>query len=77
MPGLATSAASMSNGKAQVEVLFPGDLIALQAMDMFPKYSPLLSVQSKNPPEVWGVFLGGWLGTFGPPKCTQMDEGGE
>ena len=34
-------------------------------------------MKSKNPQEVWDVFCAGWLGTFGPPKSIQMDEGGE
>ena len=46
-------------------------------MDIFSKYSLLQPVQSEIPQEVWGVFRGGRLGAFGPPKCIPMDEGGE
>ena len=46
-------------------------------MDVFSKYSLLHQVKSKNPQEVRDVFCAGWLGTFGPPKSIQMDEGGE
>ena len=52
VPTAGTSTASMFNEKAQVGLLFSGDLIALQAMDMFPKYSSLLPAQPKNPQEV-------------------------
>ena len=63
--------------KVQVDLLFLGDLLVVHAMDVFSKYSLLHPVQSENPPEVRGAFCAGWQGTFGPPKCIQMDEGGE
>ena len=52
------------------------DIIDSHSMDMFSKYSLLLPVQPENPQEVWDVFCGGWLGTFGSPKYIQMDAGG-
>ena len=55
---------------------FLDDLIALRALVMFSKYSPLLPVQPENPQEAWDAFRGGSLGAIGPPKCLQMDEGG-
>ena len=72
-----TTTVSAFNEKVQVGLLFLGALIVAHAMDVFPKYSALQPAQSKNPQEVWGVFCAGWLGAFGPPKCIQMDEGGE
>ena len=52
VPLAGTSTASMLNEKAQADLLFLGDIIALREMDKFPKYSLLLPVQSKNPREV-------------------------
>ena len=77
VPNAGTSAVPMFNEKAQVDLPFLGDLVALRAMDMFSKYSLLLPVQPKNPREAWGVFCGGRLGASGPRMRIQMDEGGE
>ena len=77
VPIAGTCAVSMFTQKAQVDLRFSSDLIALRAMDVSPKYSPLPPVPPKNPQEVRGDFCGGRLGTFGRPKCIQMDEGGE
>ena len=77
VPIAGASTASVFNEKVQVDLPFSGGPIALQAVDMFPKYSLLPPVQSKNPHKVRDVFCGGWLGTCGPPKCFQMDEEGE
>ena len=77
VPIAGTSAVLMFNEKAQVDLLFLGDPIVAHAMHVISKNSLLRPVQSKNPQEVWGVFCGGRLCTFGPPKCIQMDEGGE
>ena len=77
VPIAGTCAVSMFTQKAQVDLPFLGDLTALRAMDVFPKYSPLPPAPPKNPQEVRGDFCGGRLGTSGPPKCIQMDEGGE
>ena len=76
-PIAGTSAVSTYNEKAQGGLLLLGDLIALHAAEMFPKYSLLPPVQSKNPQELRDVSCRGWLGTFGPPTCIKMDEGGE
>ena len=77
MPIAGATAVSMFNEKAQAGLLFLDDLIALHAMDMYPKYSMLLPVPSANPRDVWDAFRGGRLGTSGPPKCLQKDERGE
>ena len=61
----------------KVDLLFSGDIIALRALAAFPEYSPPLPFKFRNPQEVRAVFCEGWLGTFGPSKCIQMDEGGE
>ena len=49
VPLAGASAVSMFNEKVQVDLLFIEDLIALRAMDAFPKDSLFLPVQSKNP----------------------------
>ena len=72
-----TSIVSRFNEMVQVDLLFLDDIIVVHAMDVFSKCSLLHQVKSKNPQEVWDAFCAGWLGTFGPPKSTQMDEGGE
>ena len=77
LPIAGTSSVSCFNERVQVDLLFLDDIIAAHAMDVFSKYSLLHRVKSKNPQEVWDVFCASWLGTFGPPKCLQMDEGGE
>ena len=59
----------MFNGKLQVD-LFLGDLVVLRIMDVFSKHS-------KNPLEIWGASVACRIGILGPPKATQMDEGGE
>ena len=38
------------------------------------KYSLLISVRSKNPQEVWGVFGGLRVAIFGRLRCIKMDE---
>ena len=76
-PTAGTSTVWMFNEMAQAGLLFLGDLVALRAMDMFSKNSLILPARSKNPPDVWDSSRGGWLGTFGPPKCLQMDERGD
>ena len=72
-----TTTLSAFNEKVQVDLLFLGDLIVMHAIDVFSKYSLLRPAQSGNLQEVWDVFCAGWLGTFGHPKCIQMDESGE
>ena len=52
VPTAGTSTASMFSEKVQVDLLFLGDITALQDMGMFSKFSLLLPVQSKNPQEV-------------------------
>ena len=59
-----------------MDLVFLDDIIAVRAMDVFSKYSLLHPVQTDCPQEVWDVSCAGWLGTFGPRKCVQMDEGG-
>ena len=56
---------------------FEGYIIALRAMDMFPKFPLLLPVQPENPQEVWDAFCGGWSGIFVSPWSIRVDGGGE
>ena len=56
VPIAGASAVSTFNEKLQGGLLFLSALIALHAVDMFPKYSLLLPAHSKDPQEVWG----GW-----------------
>ena len=77
LPVAGTSSVSCFNERVQVDLLFLDDIIAVHAMDAFPKFSLLQRVKSKNPQEVWDGFCASGLGTFGPPKCLQMDERGE
>ena len=71
VPIVAASPASAFNEKVHAGLLFPGDIIALRAMERFPKYSLLLPEQSEIPQEVWGAFCSVWLCGFGPPKRIQ------
>ena len=77
VPHAGDSVGSMFNAKAQVDLLFLDDLLASHAMDMFSKIALLPPAPSENPQDVWDAVCGGRLGAFGPPKCSQMDEGGE
>ena len=77
VPIAGTTTVSSFNKKVQVDLLLLDDPIVVYAMDVFSKYSLLRLAQSENPQEAWGVFCAKWLGTFGPPKRIQMDEGGE
>ena len=77
IPIAGTTAVSAFNEKVEVDLPFLDDLIVVHAMDVFSKYPLLHPAQFKNPQKVWDVFCAGWLGTFGAPKCIQMDEGGE
>ena len=52
-----------------------GDTIALRAMDMYLKYSPLAQVCSKNPVEVRDALAGSRIAAFGRHRAIQMDEG--
>ena len=71
------SSVFMFNELAQVDLFFLDDLVARRAMVLFPEYSLLFPVRPENPQGVWDVFWGDWLGACGPPKCLQMDAGGE
>ena len=68
VPIAGTSTVPMFNGKAQVGLPFPDDLIALHDTGMFSRYSLLLPVKAENPKEVWDVLCGVWLGASGPPQ---------
>ena len=57
-----------------MDLLFLGDINALHIMDVFPKYSILTRVRSKNPQEVWDAFLASWVGVFGAPKSLHPVE---
>ena len=76
VPIAGAAAVSAFNEKVQVGLLFLGDLVVVRAMDIFSEYSSLRPAQPKNPQDVRDVFCAGWLGSFGLPKCFQMDEGG-
>ena len=60
VPIAGASAVSMFNEKAQVDLLFLGDLVVAHAMDVFSKYSLLRPEQSKNPQALPGAFR--WMG---------------
>ena len=57
-------------------LLFLGDIIALRAMGVFPKYALLPPEQPDNPKEVWDAFRSCCLGIIGPPESIRMDGGG-
>ena len=64
----------MFSERLQTDLLFLGDINALHIMDVFPKYSILTRVRSKNPQEVWDAFLASWVGVFGAPKSLHPVE---
>ena len=76
-PIAGTPTASVSNEKLQADLLFPGDLIALRAMDVFSKYSLLIPVRSEGPPEVWDFISDSRIGVSGQPQSIRTDEGEE
>ena len=46
-------------------------------MDVESKYSLVIPVRPKNPQGFRGSCRGAWVGVFGHPESTQVDEGGE
>ena len=52
LPVAGASSVSCFNERAQVDLLFLDDIIAVHAMDVFSKYPLLRPVKSKNPQEV-------------------------
>ena len=77
IPFAGTSSVSMFNERLRMDLLFLDDITALRIMDVFPKYSIITRVRSRNPQEVWDTFLSSWVGVFGAPKSLHLDEGGE
>ena len=57
IPISGTSSVSMFDVRLQMDLLFLGDIVGLQIMDVFSKYPILTHVRSKNPREVWGAYL--------------------
>ena len=51
IPVAGTLSASSFNEKVQAGLLFPDDLIALNVLDLFSRYSLLVPVRSKDPEE--------------------------
>ena len=45
-------------------------------LGVFPKYSLLVRVRTKNPQEAWGAFRDSRIGVFGLPQRIQIDECG-
>ena len=43
-------------------------------MDVSSKFSIPTRVRSRNPQEVWGAFISGWVGVFGAPESLHLDE---
>ena len=70
-------AASMFNGGLRANLLFPGDAVALPAMDGLSKCSLLIPARSENTQEVRDAFGGARIGGPGQPRRVQMGEGGE
>ena len=68
---------SMRSGKLQVDLPYSGDLIALRAMDVYRKHSPLIAARSRNPQEAWGASRSAWVGVFRRPMCVRGDQGGD
>ena len=56
LPIAGTSTAASSNGDLLADLLFLDSAIALRAMDVYPKYSLLITVCAGNPVEAWGPF---------------------
>ena len=75
-PVAGASADSAFNGEMLADLPFLGDAIALNAMDVFAKYSLLFLVRSEIPHEVWDVFCILRIAILGRPTCVQMNEGG-
>ena len=71
-----TSTASRFAEKLRADLLFPDDLTALRALDVFPKYSLLMPVRSKDPREVWGALRNSRIGVCGQPQSIQIARGG-
>ena len=67
----------MSDERLQVALLLLDASIELHVMDIFPKYSPLIPVRTKNPQEPWDASCSSWIGVFGPPMSSWLDGGGE
>ena len=66
----------MFNERLRTDLLFLGDIVALQIMDVFSKYSMPARALSEDPQEVWGASLSSWVGVFRIPKCLHLDEWG-
>ena len=65
----------MFNEKAQADPLFLDDIIALHAMDMFPRYSLPLPVQPENQKRFGAFFvMVGWE-SLGCPKAFRWTRG--
>ena len=57
VPTFGVSTASMFNEKLRLDLLFLGDLIALQTMDVFPQRSLVMRELSENSRGAWGALL--------------------
>ena len=68
---------SMRSGKLQVDLPYSGDLIALRAMDVYRKHSPLIPARSGNPQGARGASRSAWVGVFRQPMCVRGDQVGD
>ena len=68
---------SMCSGKLQVDLPYLDDLIALRAMDVYRKHSPLIAARSRNPQEAWGASRSASVGVFRQPMCVRGDQVGD
>ena len=53
------------NPKGEADLLFPDNLVTFHDIDLFSRYSMLLSAYLGNPLEVWGAFAASWVTVFG------------
>ena len=76
LPAAGALLVSALSEKVQVGFLFPGNLIALHATDLFSRYAMRVSASLGNPLDVWGAFVASWINVSGKPRCLQSVTGG-
>ena len=60
-----------------VDLPYLDDLIALRAMDVYRKHSPLIPARSGNPQGARGPSRSAWVGVFRQPMCVRGDQVGD
>ena len=73
---VAGTPSSATNQKLQVDLLIPGNIAALRAMDVYPEFPHSSRVFSRNPLDVRGAFAGSWVSNPGRPRTIRMDTSG-